>query len=105
MIPEPLVLFSGDAFSPSTHSTITKGQHMVPVLNALGISCASAGNHDFDAGFAQAERLFLQCKFPWLLSNVLDKSTGDPVLGAKLYHIIDHQGIRIGLIGIAERDW
>ena len=25
----PLLLFSGDAFSPSTQSTITKGKHMV----------------------------------------------------------------------------
>jgi 2',3'-cyclic-nucleotide 2'-phosphodiesterase (5'-nucleotidase family) len=25
----PMLLFSGDVFSPSTHSTVTKGYHMV----------------------------------------------------------------------------
>lgn len=69
---EPLVLFSGDVFAPSfskavcklfivflslisaivlfcenTVSTFTKGEQMVPVLNALGIHCSVFGNHDF----------------------------------------------------------
>ena len=28
-------------------STFTKGEQMVPVLNALGTHCAVYGNHDF----------------------------------------------------------
>lgn len=71
----PLVLFSGDAFSPSmrkysaglevdpfgyvisnygnplffieTVSTFTKGEQMIPVLNKVGTHCAVLGNHDF----------------------------------------------------------
>ena len=62
----PLVLFSGDALSPSqsmcgdfndrnylTHvlcitvSSVTKGEQMVPVLNALNVNTAVFGNHDF----------------------------------------------------------
>jgi hypothetical protein len=39
------VLFSGDAFNPSAMSTITKGKHMVPVLNDLGTHVACMGNH------------------------------------------------------------
>ena len=31
-------------------STITKGKHMVPFLNKMGIQAACIGNHDFDAG-------------------------------------------------------
>lgn len=34
----PLVLFSGDAFSPSVMSTVTKGKQMPPILNALGVA-------------------------------------------------------------------
>lgn len=41
-----LVLFSGDAFNPSTLS-ILKGRPMVKVLNKLNINCACIGNHDF----------------------------------------------------------
>lgn len=66
----PLILFSGDAFSPSMRkyphqtsrssrcksliccfhfsvSTFTKGEQMVPVLNRVGTHCAVLGNHDF----------------------------------------------------------
>ena len=60
----PLVLFSGNAFSPSESkswcqkqtarykdsisvSTYTKGEQMVPVLNMIGTKCAVFGNHDF----------------------------------------------------------
>ena len=28
----PITVFSGDAFSPSLESAVTKGEHMVPVL-------------------------------------------------------------------------
>jgi 5'-nucleotidase len=41
--PEVLTLFSGDAFNPSLESSVTKGKHMVPVLNAIGTDCACVG--------------------------------------------------------------
>lgn len=42
---QPLIIFSGDVFSPSTESSVLKGEHMVPVLNNLGIDLACYGNH------------------------------------------------------------
>lgn len=38
-------IFSGDVLSPSTESSIMRGEHMVPVLNNLGIDIACYGNH------------------------------------------------------------
>jgi 5'-nucleotidase len=38
-----MTFFSGDAFNPSLESTVTKGKHMVPVLNAIGTDCACVG--------------------------------------------------------------
>jgi 5'-nucleotidase len=46
----PLVLFSGDALSPSLMSISTLGKQMVPVLAACGVSAACVGNHDLDFG-------------------------------------------------------
>jgi 2',3'-cyclic-nucleotide 2'-phosphodiesterase (5'-nucleotidase family) len=40
-----LVLFSGDLFNPSIESSVTKGKHMVPVVNKLNIDVACYGNH------------------------------------------------------------
>lgn len=36
--PELLTFFSGDAFNPSLESSVTKGAHMVSVLNNIGVS-------------------------------------------------------------------
>jgi 5'-nucleotidase len=40
-----VTLFSGDAFNPSLESSVTKGSHMVPILNNIGTQCAAVGNH------------------------------------------------------------
>ena len=42
---EPLILFSGDCYSPSLMSVITKGSQMPPILNAIGVQVACFGNH------------------------------------------------------------
>jgi 5'-nucleotidase len=72
----PLIIFSGDALSPSLLSTITHGEHMVPILNAIGVHVAAVGNHDFDYGKENLEKLMPQFNFPWLMANVLDVKTG-----------------------------
>ena len=41
--PGLLTLFSGDAFNPSLESSVTKGRHMVPVLNNLDTAVACVG--------------------------------------------------------------
>ena len=38
-----LVLFSGDVFSPSVESSVTRGSHMVPVMNAIGPDVSLTG--------------------------------------------------------------
>ncbi len=41
--PGLLTLFSGDAYNPSLESSVTKGRHMVPVLNNLETAVACVG--------------------------------------------------------------
>ncbi|KAM5354296.1 hypothetical protein ACJ41O_000946 [Fusarium nematophilum] len=106
--PEILTLFSGDVFNPSLESTVTKGQHMVPVLNMIGTDCTCVGNHDFDFGVKQFEHLSSQCDFPWLLANVIDPDLGEevPLGNAKKTHMMTtSNGIKVGLIGLGEREW
>ncbi|EON99409.1 putative flagellar associated protein [Phaeoacremonium minimum UCRPA7] len=106
--PACITLFSGDAFNPSLESSVTKGSHMVPILNNLGTDCAAVGNHDLDFGVRQFRHLTGQCKFPWLIANVLDPALGDnvPIGNAKRTHIItSSNGIKIGIIGLGEREW
>lgn len=41
--PKLITLFSGDAFNPSLESSVTKGRHMVPILNNIGTDVACVG--------------------------------------------------------------
>ncbi|KAG5980279.1 hypothetical protein E4U55_004185, partial [Claviceps digitariae] len=115
--PKILTLFSGDVFNPSLESSVTKGEieiemlcrsHMVPVLNAIKTDCACVGNHDFDFGVKQFRNLTEKCTFPWLIANVLDPALGKdvPLGNAKRTHMLTtSNGIKVGLIGLGEREW
>ncbi|XP_019868565.2 mannosylglucosyl-3-phosphoglycerate phosphatase isoform X1 [Aethina tumida] len=102
---QPLILFSGDAFSPSMLSTFTKGEQMVPVLNEIGTHCAVLGNHDFDHGLEVLSQWVTQSDFPWLMSNVLDNETGRPLGEGRITHVVHWAGHRVGLIGLVEKEW
>ncbi|KAK5996813.1 Mannosylglucosyl-3-phosphoglycerate phosphatase-like protein [Cladobotryum mycophilum] len=103
-----LTFFAGDAFNPSLESSVTKGAHMVSVLNAVGTDAACVGNHDLDFGVKQFQNLAEKCEFPWLLANVLDPALGEdvPLGNAKKTHMLTtSNGIKVGLIGLGEREW
>ncbi|KAK0736304.1 Metallo-dependent phosphatase-like protein [Apiosordaria backusii] len=107
-LPDLVPLFSGDVFNPSLESSITKGSHMVPILNSIGTLASCVGNHDLDFGVRQFRHLSSKCNFPWLLANVLDPALGEgvPLGNAKKTHMITtSNGIKIGLIGLGEREW
>ncbi|GIK06005.1 hypothetical protein Aspvir_010123 [Aspergillus viridinutans] len=107
-LPDVLTFFSGDAFNPSLESTVTKGRHMVPFLNKAGTDVACVGNHDLDFGVAQFRHLRSQCRFPWLLANVLDPALGPDVSIAnceKTAMLTSSNGLKVGVIGLGEREW
>eukprot|EP00915_Cephaloidophora_sp_WS-2016_P001134 GHVH01001560.1.p1 GENE.GHVH01001560.1~~GHVH01001560.1.p1 ORF type:complete len:626 (+),score=86.32 GHVH01001560.1:185-2062(+) len=100
----PLIFFSGDAFSPSMISTMLRGRQMVPFLNSVQITTACVGNHDWDFGLDDFETLAGSTYFPWVLSNLLD-SNEHVIGGTQRYHIFEHQGYKIGVIGLIEYEW
>ncbi|KAG2442606.1 hypothetical protein HXX76_002691 [Chlamydomonas incerta] len=101
----PLVLFSGDAYNPSLMSTMTMGAQMVPILNEIGVHCSCMGNHDFDYGLPNLLKLNAQCKFPWLMANVLDRATGKPYADAAPTWMTEWNGIKVGIVGLVEEEW
>lgn len=81
---------------------------MVPALNSVETAVSCLGNHDLDFGVEQFERLAAQCNFPWLCANVLDPALGED---APLAHckrtvmLTSSNGIKVGVIGVVEREW
>lgn len=43
--------------------------------------------------------------FPWLLSNIIDTDTGAVPEPLKAFHVIEKAGVRIGFIGLVEKEW
>ncbi|KAJ7090221.1 Metallo-dependent phosphatase-like protein [Mycena belliarum] len=103
--PVGLVLFSGDVFSPSVESSVTRGSHMVPVMNELNPDVSLAGNHDFDFGYPHLVKLIAATKFPWLLSNIVDTTTSRVPASLHEFRVFERAGLRIGLVGLVEKEW
>lgn len=56
----------------------------------------------------QFRYLASKCKFPWLVANILDPALGEnvPIGNCKRTHMLtSSNGIKIGLIGLGEREW
>ncbi|ORX63077.1 Metallo-dependent phosphatase [Hesseltinella vesiculosa] len=103
-LPNPLLLFSGDAFNPSLEGSVTRGSHITKVLNEYHIDVACVGNHDFDFGLPQLRKLMNNTNFPWLFSNVMYQDGRSPV-PLKRWHVLEHGKLRIGVIGLVEEEW
>lgn len=101
---ETLTVFSGDAFNPSLISAATQGAHMVPVLNACKVDVAMYGNHDLDFGEEVLTKLSDECTFPWLMSNMVGANESIPARGKRKV-VLDIQGVTVGFMGLAEKDW
>ncbi|KAJ2906404.1 5'-nucleotidase [Zalerion maritima] len=117
----PIRVFSGDSFSPSLEASVLRGDHMVPILNALGTDVACYGNHDFDFGEEILAQLFQKTNFPWVMSNMFRPSpagslkTGvdkgvcmgekELMAGAHKYVVKQVGSVRVGFFGLAGTDW
>ena len=90
---------AGDTFHGMPMITISRGENLVPLLNTAGLDAMTAGNHDFNYGVAQLEKLAKKLKFPLLDANVVRKKTGKLVF--KPYKIFNVNGIKVGVFGLS----
>ena len=77
-----VLTLAGDFLSPSVASTVFKGRQMVDSLNAAGLDIATLGNHEFDFGPEVMVERMREAKWQWVVSNVTDERTRQPVGGA-----------------------
>lgn len=97
---EVLLVDVGDMFQGTPIGNKTKGTAVIEYMNAVGYHFAVPGNHDFDMGRDNAERLARMSKFPWVAANLIEKSTGQPVDWVQPTLMLEIGGIRIGVVGI-----
>ena len=120
--PFHLTLGAGDLMGASPLvSSLFRHETTIDVLNDLGLEVSSVGNHEFDAGFAELQRMmrggcaatrpddiitscaqatYRGAKFTYLGANVVDES-GKPVIAP--YTIKHFDGIPVAIIGAVTR--
>jgi 2',3'-cyclic-nucleotide 2'-phosphodiesterase (5'-nucleotidase family) len=96
---QALVTFGGDLISPSVESSLTRGSHMIALMNAIGVQAAVLGNHEFDFGPEILAERIAESGFPWLASNVRDRD-GASFAGTEDTRLVTLNGIKIGMFGV-----
>jgi 5'-nucleotidase len=96
----PLVVLAGDFLSSSVASTVFKGEQMITALNAAGLDLATLGNHEFDFGDDMLITRMREAKWEWVVSNVIDRRTNEPIGGAHPYLIKTFGTLKVGFIGL-----
>jgi len=92
--PNILLLDAGDPFHGLPAATISKGQAMVELMNALKYDAMALGNHDFDYGRERLLELRNMAAFPILSANTFQED-GSRLLPS--YILKDLQGVRVAV--------
>jgi 2',3'-cyclic-nucleotide 2'-phosphodiesterase (5'-nucleotidase family) len=95
-----LFVHAGDTFSPCLLCGFDQGAHMVALLNELPPDVFVPGNHEFDFGKEVYFRRRAEARFPFFAAN-LRGADGEPLPDHKDRTILDVNGVRIGIVGIA----
>jgi 5'-nucleotidase / UDP-sugar diphosphatase len=94
-----LILDAGDLFTGTFLSDEFKGEPTIGVLNKIGYTAVTVGNHEFDYGQAALRTRAREAKFPFLSANL-----DTPVAEIKKYLIVPAKGIRFGIVGITTEE-
>lgn len=125
-VPHSVVVSAGDLIGASPlNSALFHDEPTIETMNRLGLEFNAVGNHEFDEGRSELQRMqdggchptdpnscqgaqvgtpvpFEGAAFKFLAANVEDTATGAPLFPA--YGIREFGGIRVAFIGMTLRD-
>ena len=100
--PDLLLFDSGDFSQGTPYYTFFQGEVEVRLMNYMGYTAITIGNHEYDFGLENMARIFRMAEFPVVCANC--DFTGTPLEGVvKPYTVVERQGIRIGIFGLSPR--
>ncbi|WP_435176933.1 bifunctional metallophosphatase/5'-nucleotidase [Halorussus sp. AFM4] len=97
-----VVVGGGDQVSPHALSPLSQWRVPVKALNVIDPAAEVVGNHDLDYGFDAVANFSSASEFPWLMANIVNESTGEPIPGTKPYAVVERQGVKVGIVGVAD---
>lgn len=96
--PNTLVLDAGDAIQGSNLVTLSDGENAIKIMNAMGYDAMAAGNHEFDYGKEQLDKIVKLANFPILAANITYKKDNSAYLEDYIIKEID--GIKVAIFGL-----
>lgn len=97
---EVLLVDVGDFFQGTPIGTKTQGDAVIDFYNVLRPDFLVPGNHDFDLGRENLERLVAKAEFPFVCANIVEQATGEIVDWCRPTMMLEYQGVKIGVVGI-----
>ncbi len=99
-VPDVLLLHAGDAVMGTLYYTVHKGTAEAWVLEAMGFTAMTLGNHEFNEGPTGLAEFAEAVSFPLLCANF--DFTAEPLLAGKIlpYVIVEVGGGKVGIIGL-----
>ena len=97
---EVMLVDVGDIFQGTPIGSKTMGTAVIDYYNAIGYDFVVPGNHDFDMGRDNCERLARMSEFPWISANIDEEATGELVDWVQPTLMMEFQGVKIGVVGI-----
>ena len=95
---EVILVDNGDAIQGGPIGTLSKGEYIIDIMNAVGYDIATIGNHEFDYGMDQFMALREKAEFPYVSANFCDLE-GNPILDP--YVIKELGGWKVAFVGVS----
>ena len=94
-----LLVDAGDTWQGAPVGTLTQGLVMEEYFDALAYDAVVPGNHEFDQGKEIAIRMSGAMRRKFVCANIFKAGTDSLVDWVEPYRIVEHAGLRIGIIG------
>jgi 2',3'-cyclic-nucleotide 2'-phosphodiesterase (5'-nucleotidase family) len=95
-----VVLDAGDWYQGTPEGQIDDGLGFVKALALVRYDAMCIGNHDFDRGIPNLQRLLHEAKLPAVCANLDVKTTEKHVDWVPAYRIVEAKGVKIGVVGL-----
>lgn len=94
-----LVLDAGDWWQGTPEGSLTKGEAVADVFNAVGYDAIVIGNHEYDDGGDSLRALIAKMKMPVLSANTYG-ADNKPVPWVRSWIVKEVSGVKVGIFGL-----
>lgn len=99
---EVLVLDAGDTLQGSGVAAATRGEALIPALNAIGFDAAVPGNWEVVYGVPALRQRQAQLDYPLFATNVFDAATGARAFQPSFVKTVS--GVKVAVVGYTDPD-